>query len=428
MKNKILGVGVLVCSITAGNSVASSFQEAVKAALASHPEVSAAHNQMLSREQEIRLAKAGYLPTLDVAAGIGEEITESPTTGQDRVELTRKESSVSASQLIFDGFATRSEVRRQKARTSSAGHSLETTRELITLRTAEVYMALLTEVELLKLAEASLAEHKSIYDQMVLRNQSGVGSRADLDQIAARLALANSNVVVADTNVKDAVTNYYRVVGEMPKMDQLLLPASSTSLPENMDAATEAAFSNHPTLKTANADIDATVAQYEAAEAPFWPDVRLEANKSWNEDVGGVVGDDERGVVALRARYNVYRGGADKARRKQTSYLMEEAKDVRNNTRRQVEEGLRLSWTAFESVSAQLQYLQQHVKSAQATKDAYIEQFNIGRRTLLDLLNTENEVVDAKRNLIRASNDQKLAEYRIYNSIGVLLPSLGVTE
>ncbi|MCV6626950.1 MAG: TolC family protein, partial [Cellvibrionaceae bacterium] len=116
----------------------------------------------------------------------------------------------------------------------------------------------------------------------------------------------------------------------------------------------------------------------------------------------------------------------DKARRKQTSYLMEEAKDVRNNTRRQVVEGLQLSWTAYESVSAQLEFLQKHVQAAQATKEAYVEQFNIGRRTLLDLLNTENEVVDAQRSLIRAVNDQKLAELRIYNSMGMLLPKLGL--
>ena len=425
MKTTIIG---LITGFLGATAVqAEEFNQALQKALNGHPEVNAAKNQLLSREQEIKRAKAGYLPTVDVALGIGRENTKSPTTGQDEVNLTREEASISARQLIFDGFATRSEVQRQEARTNSASYSLTTSQELIALRASEVYLALMTQVDLMKLAEASLQEHKSIYDQMVLRNRSGVGSRADLDQIAARLALANSNVVVADANLKDAVTNYYRVMGAMPDMNALAMPTNQESLPATLDDATTIALENHPTLKTANADIDATIAQHAAAKSPFYPDVRLEADQNWNEDIGGVVGEDERGVIAIRARYNLYRGGADKARRKQTSYLMEEAKDVRNNTRRQVVEGLRLSWTAFESVSTQLQFLQQHVNSAEATKQAYIEQFNIGRRTLLDLLNTENEVVDAKRNLIRAESNKKLAELRVYNSMGMLLPKLGVS-
>ncbi|MBB6521492.1 TolC family outer membrane protein [Pseudoteredinibacter isoporae] len=425
---KIRTIALLAGIVGTATAQAEHFNQAVQAALDSHPEISAAKNQLLSREQEIKGARSGYLPSIDIALGIGRENTQSPTTGQNEVNLTREEASISARQLIFDGFATRSEVRRQEARAASASHSISTSQELIALRTSEVYLALMAQVDLLKLAEASLEEHKSIYDQMVLRNQSGVGSRADLDQIAARLALANSNVVVADANLKDSVTNYYRVVGSMPNMSALGMPNAAESLPASLDEATELALANHPTLKTANADIDATLAQHEAAKSSYYPDIRLEADQNWNEDIGGVVGEDERSVIAIRARYNLYRGGADKARRKQTSYLIEEAKDVRNNTRRQVVEGLRLSWTAFESVNAQLQYLQQHVNSAEATKKAYIEQFNIGRRTLLDLLNTENEVVDAKRNLIQAAYNKKLAELRVYNSMGVLLPKLGLAQ
>ncbi|GAA6154064.1 TolC family outer membrane protein [Pseudoteredinibacter isoporae] len=427
MKTRIIALLTSLIGVT-HTVQAESFNQAVQAALDSHPEINAAKNQLSSREQEIKGAKAGYLPSIDIALGIGRENTQSPTTGQNEVNLTREEASISARQLIFDGFATRSEVRRQEARAASASHSVNTSQELIALRTSEVYLALMAQVDLMKLAEASLEEHKSIYDQMVLRNQSGVGSRADLDQIAARLALANSNVVVADANLKDAVTNYYRVVGSMPNMTSLAMPGTAESLPASLNDATELALANHPTLKTANADIDATIAQHQAAKSSYYPDIRLEADQNWNEDIGGVVGEDERSVIAIRARYNLYRGGADKARRKQTSYLIEEAKDVRNNTRRQVVEGLRLSWTAFESVNAQLQYLQQHVNSAEATKKAYIEQFNIGRRTLLDLLNTENEVVDAKRNLIQAAYNKKLAELRVYNSMGVLLPKLGLAQ
>lgn len=415
----------LVALTNVGVVGATSLKEAVGIALSSHPEVSAAKHQVLSRQQEVRQARAGYLPSLDVAAGIGREWTQSPGTGQEQVTHTREEASVSGRQLVFDGFATRSEVRRQRARQKSAEYSVSTTKEGIALRTAEVYTAVITQTELMALAEASLRSHRSIHDQMVLRNESGVGSRADLDQITARLALAEGNVVVAQANLLDSITNYYRVAGVMPEVGTFRLPETMGDLPASLEAAVELALESHPTLGTANSDVAASVAQHEATESAFWPDLRIEVDRSWNEDIDGISGNNEDQVVALRMRYNLYRGGGDRARRKQTSFLIEEAKDVRNGTRRQVIEGLRLSWTALQSINAQMPYLQQHVKAAVSTKEAYVNQFNIGRRTLLDLLNTENEVVDAKRSLFRANADKVLAEYRVYNSIGVLLQKIG---
>lgn len=402
-------------------------KDAIKTALSSHPEVKAAENEYMSRKHEERGAKAGYLPTLDIAAGIGRENTKSTTTLNQNRKLTREETSASIKQLVFDGFATRSEVRRQRARKYSALHTLASTKDNIALRTSEVYLALITQVGLLKLTEQSLKTHRSIHDRIQLRNDSGVSSMADVNQIAARVALAESNVVTAEANLLDAITNYYRVVGNMPEIQALLTPQLNLQAPLSLELAVEAALESHPTLLQANSDVKASQAQHEASGSAFLPDIRLEADANWNKDTDGTIGQNDDQVIALRMRYNLYNGGADKARRKQTSYLHEEAKDVRDGTRRQVIEGLRLSWSAHQSITAQMPYLKKHVDAATATKVAYEEQFNTGQgRTLLDLLNTENEVVDSRRNFIRAQNDKILASIRVSHSMGSLSGALGL--
>lgn len=397
-----------------------SLEEAVRQTLESHPEVLAARHELDARKAEVNLAKAGYLPRIDATGGVGYEETRKPSTLDETVSLNRNELSLQARQLVFDGFATSEEVNRQRARVDSASYQALASTDSVTLRTTEVYLNLLRQVDLLQLAKDSLKEHQNIYDQMVLRNRSGVGSKADLDQISARLALANSNLVVAENNLLDARTNFYRVVGFLPDTKTMGMPNQVVQLPANMEAAVGEASERHPTLLAAVADVNAAEAQYQASGSNYWPTVQLEADKRIDNNIGGVEGRDEDLVVALRLRYNLFNGGADKARRSQTAYLLEEAREVRNNTHRQVVESMRLSWSNYEAVNSQLRYLQEHVRAATSTKKAYQQQFNIGRRTLLDLLNTENELVDSKRSLIGANYDRLFAQYRILNAKGDL--------
>jgi outer membrane protein, adhesin transport system len=419
MKILAIAVGALtVCAVSTASAL--TLNEAIRYTLETNPEVMAARNEHLARSQEVDVAKAGYRPTLDIAAGIGRQTIESQSTGGEEVTLTRHESSVAARQMVFDGFATSEEVNRQQARANSALYKAGEIEENTVLRAADVYLNILRQNELLDLARETLYEHQNIHDQMVLRNKSGVGSKADLDQISARLALANSNMISAQSNLLDSQTNFYRVTGLQPQINQVEVPKHIQMMPASVESAEELALEQHPTLKSANADVESAVAQYEAAESVFWPNLHIEADKRWDEDIDGVVGESEDLVVALRMRYNLYNGGGDKSRRKQTAHLIEQAKDIRNNTQRQVIESLRLSWSAHQTIDDQLKYLEMHVRASLATKSAYQKQFNIGRRTLLDLLNTENEVVDSKRTLINATYDQLFAQYRIFNSMGQL--------
>lgn len=401
-------------------TLAISLQDAVKHTLESHPEILAARHEIDARRAEVRLAKAGFLPRLDATAGVGYEENRTPSTLDETISMTRNEMSLQARQMVFDGFATADEVDRQEARVDSATYLALASTEGVTLRTAEVYLNLLRQLDLLKLAKENLKQHQNIYDQMVLRNRSGVGSKADLDQISARLALANSNLVVAENNLLDARTNFYRVVGFLPDTNEMEMPDQTLPLPPTMEAAVGLALERHPTLLSAMADVSAAKAQYEASDSSYWPQIQLEADKRLDNNIGGVEGRDENLIVALRMRYNLFNGGADKARRTQTAYLLEEAREIRNNTHRQVVESMRLSWSNYEAVSGQLRYLQEHVRASTSTRKAYQQQFNIGRRTLLDLLNTENEVLDAKRSLIGANYDRLFAQYRILNAMGDL--------
>lgn len=426
MKKMFKLLGICTSCLFFGSAVSAlTLQEVVDHTLKTNPELLAARQQVLAREKEVRAAKGGYLPSLDAELGIGREWTESPATGGEDVELTRREAALRLRQMIYDGSATSSEVDRQKARYNSALFDTVDTEETISLRVAEAYIEVMRQSELLELLESSLDEHKNIYDQMVLRSDAGVGSRSDLDQVSARLSLTNSNFIAAQNNLQDAISNFYGVVGYIPDVSTLEKP-EGVPVPNTIEAAVAQAFNNNPQLKSADADIEAAKAQYRASKSKFYPTLSLEGDRTRNEDVDGVEGINEDWVVALRLRYNLYNGGSDNARKKQTAYLIEEAKQIRATTKRQVEEGMRLSWNAYEYTQKQLGFLTTYSDSVVSTREAYRKQFNIGKRSLLDLLNTENELLEAKSNYLNASYDRLYSLYRIAQAEGALVNKLGI--
>ena len=128
----------------------------------------------------------------------------------------------------------------------------------------------------------------------------------------------------------------------------------------------------------------------------------------------------------FRMRYNLLNGGRDSARKQETAYLINQAAEIRNNTHRQVEESVRLSWNALETVDRQMDYFRLHVASSEKSRDAYQQQFRLGKRTLLDLLDSENEVFVSSQALVNAEYDQLFAMYRIINSMGALLKTVNV--
>ncbi|MCT7655684.1 TolC family outer membrane protein [Oceanimonas sp. NS1] len=406
-------------------------EEAVTQTLLTHPKVKESFHLYQSRQYEHDEAFAGYLPTLDANAGIGYEYTDSPGVrdGDARTDktLTRKEAGLSLRQMLFDGFKTPSNVHRTQAEADAQRYALLSDAENIALRVAEVYLDVLRQDEIVELSRRNLSTHEQILSDIQRRTSSGVGSTADLNQINGRVARAYSNMTAAENNLRDAQSQFVSLVNEMP--GDLRQPQPDANyVPPTLEDALAQAKDNHPTLMSASFDVEAAHQQHRDAKSGFYPTVNIELDSNWNDDIDGVRGHNNDFTAMVRMRYNLFNGGADLARSRSTSALEMQAKDIHMNAHRQVEEGMRLAWAAYESLGRQKDFLQRHVESSYDTVDAYKKQFSLGSRTLLDVLNTENELFEARRSYINAEYDQLLAEYRIMNASGRLLEALRFTQ
>lgn len=399
--------------------------------LSSNPDVAEARNQWLSRREEVRAAEGGYLPTIDLNAGIGYEQTDNPTiraSGEDSADLTRQELGLNLRQMLFDGWGTRSEVARQQARTDSAAARLLSVAESTAMRATLAYVDLQRFQALQGIATESVATHKRIQGRIRLRSESGVGRRADLDQANSRVALAEVNLVAAEVNLRDAETTFRRVVGSPPALSNEPAEIAPNALPESLEQALQIAQKNNPVLQTAAADIEAARAQHEAAKQFDYPRFDFELGGNHDDNLYGTEGRVDDLSAMVRMRFNLFRGGTDSARKRATAYNISEAMDVRDRTIRQLEESIRLAWAAYQATSAQLPLMKLRVEAAKATRAAYEKQFEIGQRTLLDVLNSENEVIQGRESIVNATADRLLAQYRVLEAMGALVDHLGVAE
>ncbi len=412
---------------------ADTLTEVIQHTLETNPEVLISINTRRAADQEFKQAQSGYWPTIELRGGYGRENSDNATTrnrtGGD-ISLTRQEMGISLSQMLFDGFSVKHGVARQNSLVNSAAYKVQNTRENIALITAEVYLEILRRWELLELSKNNVVIHQKTLQQIRTLVKGGAGRKADVKQSTSRLALAKSSLVNADGNLRNAEINYQRITGELPKSPKTLsIPPRApleAALPQNVNTALDIALNKHPSLQVVKAELEAAFSSNRQAKSNFLPRMFLELDATDNKNLDGVAGDNDDMSAMLTMRYNLFRGGADKARSQETAERIGVAKEETRRIRRIIEEKVQLSWNSLRTIRARLDYLKIHLESTEDVLQSYKEQFKLGQRSLLDVLDSENELFNARASLVSAQYNEILSIFRVLESSGRLLETLGI--
>lgn len=411
-------------AISCSQLQAMTLTDAIQSTVETHPQIQASQNARLSADEEVKVAKGGYLPSVDVLAGYGRQNFDSPTTrgltGHNTETNTYSTSELRLRQMLFDGFNTPNEVARTEAVVNSRAYYTQGTAEALALRTVEVYLDVLKRREMVTLATNNLQAHLRMNDQISLRSENGVGRTADSDQSGARLALAQNNLYTEQVNLADAEASFLSVTGR--KADELVSPPSAkASMPADIASARQAVTSNNPLLKSAQADIQAAEKQYESAKAPFYPRFDAELGTNADNDIQGEQGHVSGWRAGVSMNYNLFNGMRDKARLQSSAYKINEAMDIRNNALRELNENLALAWNAMENARLQTSKARDYADYSARVREAYQQQFTLSQRTLLDLLDSENELFTANRRYTEVRYTEEFSMYRVIAATGELL-------
>jgi adhesin transport system outer membrane protein len=380
----------------------------------------------MSSQYEEDAARGGYFPQLDLSSNFGREKLTLP--GQATTDLTRRGAALTLSQMLYDGFATRDEVARLAHAKRVRYYELLDTSEQTSLEAARAYFDVLRQRELSRLAQENFAMHQQVFGQIQQRVQAGVGRRVDLEQAGGRMALAHSNMLIEASNLHDVSARYLRVVGELPPGEMIAPELLKQGIPPNVQDALRLAFQGNAAFNAAIENVRSAQADARGRESAFHPRVDLRASKDVSFNVDGVNGRRDDQTVEVVLNYNLFRGGSDRARVRQFAERLALSKELRDKACRDIRQTVSIAYNDISNLQQQLEFLDQHQLAIEKAREAYRKQFDIGQRTLLDLLDTENEYFQARRAYSNATFDHAIAHARTLAGMGELMRTLQVAR
>ncbi|MDR2925411.1 MAG: TolC family outer membrane protein [Azoarcus sp.] len=415
--------------------------EAVRKAVVSNPEVQARWHGYRAATAARDVARGGFLPRIDLNAGLGHRWRKDPD--QDRDDWGYGGAGLDLRQMIYDGFATSSEVKRMSYTRLMRYYELLDASENAGLEVMQAYADVERQRELVEHGKANYATHKQYRDDLESRAGAGVSRRVDLDQANGRLALAESNLLTEISNLHDVSARFQRLVGEVPPdaLPPIADSFNNVQLPENVVAALQAAYVNNPAFNAAIENVRASMANRDVARSNYHPKLDLLARTGVDHNVdndeyydnngqrtGGYKGNRRESSVELQLNFNIFRGGSDAARVRQAGEEVDQARDLREKACRDLRQTLTIAYQDTRSLNEQLGYLERHYLMTEKARTAFRDQFKIGQRTLLDLLDTENEYFTSQRNFTNARYNLLVAQARTLAGTGQLLRTLGVVR
>lgn len=418
-----LALSGLSATSLAANAPVDRLSEAVAKAVSENPEVLSRYHQLLASGDESRAAFGQYLPQLDLSAQTGQEYRDRPDYLSPR-DYDRSGYSLNLRQSIFRGFAVQGDHQRAQFVERGRFQELVGISEELALATAKTFLDVQRYRELVVLAQKNYENHKSLFDRLQQRASAGVSRAVDLEQATGRLALAHSNLITETANLNDVESRFLRLVGESAAANLRPAPELASNLPDDSLLADWAGRS--PTMQASLAYLEASKKAVTVAKSHRYPQLELRARKDLGSDLDGIQGDYDTEVVELVLNYNLYNGGSSEAQVSRRKNEENYARDLRDKACRDLGQTVSIARNDFAKLNEQKAYLAQHEASTTKVRDAYFQQFDLGQRSLLDLLDTENELFQARRAMVSATYDWQTAKARVLSSFGQLLPALQV--
>jgi adhesin transport system outer membrane protein len=405
-----------------------SLSQAVSTGVMTNPEYGRVAASRRATDEELNQAKALYLPSVDLRADGGAEITDSITTranGDDDKVFGRYDAQLTLTQMLFDGWGTKYENERQKNRVQSSANRVKETSELTGLDIVESFLEVMRQRELLGITRDNVAEHVAIMGMIEEGVNAGRSTAADLEQIKARLAAARAQESTVRQQLRNAESSFQRNVGEMPK--DLVMPAVPVNaIAADVEAEVKNALATSPTLAVRSSDIEVAYNEYKGTGSTLYPQVDLQLGARQGHNLGGIEGRDRSASALVVMNWNLYRGGGDVARIREFKHRHQQSKEERSIAARQIENDIRQTWASMVSAGERAKEFSSQAAANGEVVRAYKDQFNLDRRTLLDVLDSQNELFVSRSNTINAEFLEIFSVFRLLALKGALLPTLGV--
>lgn len=418
--------GVFSTSTSVWAASPDTLEKMIEKAISENPDVQARFHAFKAAELDESAAKGRYLPNVTIDQTFRNQ--ERLVNNVNNTNTPNQQSTLTLRQMLFDGMATPSEVGRLDHVAKSRFYELQGQMQNVAMETAGAYFDLMRFRRLVAYAQDNYVVHKQVYDRIKSRVDAGVGKKVDLEQVTGRLALAEANLLTESTNLFDVTARFQRLVGELPVDNMVEVMIANDGLATTPEQALELAYKQNPNILASIENIVAIERSVSGRKAPFMPRLDLQGRKILD------VNDTSRNstlaadTVEVTASWNIFNGFTDKSNLDSAVENLNQSHDLRDKACIDTRQQVSIAYNSIAQLKEQVEYRRQHQDSIEKARLAYRKQYDIGQRTLLDLLDTENEYFQARRNFTSTEMDMNIAYARTYAAQGLLLNKMGVTR
>jgi outer membrane protein len=415
---------------------AETLESALARAYGNNPTLNAQRANVRAVDETVPQQKAGFRPRVNAAGEISGTVTES-NPDRRRATTTRVGSQAAAlevQQNVFNGFITSNSVRQAESNVLGARETLRNNEQNVLFDSAAAYMNVLRDTAILNLQRNNVEVIEEQLRQTQDRFNVGEVTRTDVAQAEARLAASRSQVSLAQANLQTSIARYRQNIGVEPRQ---LAPGRPLDrlLPRSVDSALQIAFNEHPAIIAALHGVDSAELQVRIAEGQLAPSLDIVGSADWrnrnssgggrfNVDTGGgdggLSGQVTSASILARLSIPIYDGGLAAAQTRQSKEQVGQTRLEAESTRDQVRAAVISSWGQLEAARAQVTAAQVQVEAAETALTGVREEARVGQRTTLDVLNAQQELLNARVNLITAQRDRVVGSYLVIQSIGRL--------
>lgn len=421
---------VLSVFCSAGLAVADdtiSLQKSVSDTLMYAPRLEMIKSNREAVGHDLDKAKGRWYPSLDVRGGVGTDAYDREKYSGDYEWDYRGEVSVILSQRLYDGGEASSQIRLDERRVASLDHRVFDNAESLALDAVIANLEVFRQRELLFLAEENAKAHRDILDSLKEREKAGAGSVADVTQTQARLAMAQASIEKTRAALQAALHEYQRLTGVLPGKIGLA-PYPANLLPGSLGDMTAKAVSGNPKINAANEDVNAETERINIAKSAYHPYVYLELSSSYNDGVKDQEYWERTDAAMVRFNWNLFNGGSDVANHKATKARKRQAESDTSDLTLAVEKETKTTWAQYQSALNEVKEYTAAVQYNRDTKEIYLEQFGVAQRSLLDVLDSENDLFQSSSQLVTSTVNEQIAAYKLMALSGQLIAALDVDQ
>lgn len=407
-----------------------SLRDAIVASLKGNPDIQIALARQDDARYGVHEAWAGYLPNVSATVAMGGEFNDpynKSGTPSNSTTLRRTEGMLTVNQNIWDFGTTINDIKRARAAYRSAQWGTRERIEGISFEISSVYLNMLERQKLLDLTTSEIAAHEKILKMVTIQNELGLTTPADVARAKARLENVQAELLDRRSALQQAREAYKRLTDKVPGK-AVDLPSATPALPTSAELAVSMIDTHSPRMAQAVQDRRSLERQRASQTGTFFPRIALQAQGNWKDDVQGATGfaNDARAMVTVT--YNFFNGGADIAIRNRISARLREADYELDRRRREVEQDIRIDFNALEAARGKIGTIESEIASAEKVVELYRQQFREGRRSVFDLLDSQQVLFNARQKQVTNLTAKTLAEFRVLQKLGGLFDLLSNGE